>query len=68
MKQAKKRVTYRGKLCFPHGFHSGDGRRLGIADQPLFREADGSVALCGSSLAGVLRADLILNWRSRNAP
>jgi CRISPR/Cas system CSM-associated protein Csm3 (group 7 of RAMP superfamily) len=53
-----KRITYRGTLRFPFGFHSGDGRRLGVVDQPLFREAGGAVALAGSSLAGVLRADL----------
>jgi CRISPR/Cas system CSM-associated protein Csm3 (group 7 of RAMP superfamily) len=53
-----KRITYRGTLCFPFGFHTGDGRRLGVVDQPLFREAGGEVALAGSSLAGVLRADL----------
>jgi CRISPR/Cas system CSM-associated protein Csm3 (group 7 of RAMP superfamily) len=53
-----KRLTYQGTLRFPFGFHTGDGRRLGVVDQPLFREADGQVALSGSSLAGVLRADL----------
>lgn len=53
-----RRITYRGTLRFPYGFHTGDGRRLGAVDQPLFYEPDGSVALAGSSLAGVLRADL----------
>lgn len=53
-----KRLVYTGTLRFPHGFHTGDGRRLGASDQPLFREPDGSVALAGTSLAGVLRADL----------
>lgn len=53
-----KRRLYRGELRFPHGFHTGDGRRLAASDQPLFREPDGAVALAGTSLAGVLRADL----------
>ncbi|MGH9362597.1 MAG: hypothetical protein ACRD2T_11840, partial [Thermoanaerobaculia bacterium] len=55
----RRRVSYRGRLRFPFGFHSGDGRRLGVADQPLFREADGTVALAGTTLAGALRADLL---------
>ncbi|MGH9361793.1 MAG: RAMP superfamily CRISPR-associated protein, partial [Thermoanaerobaculia bacterium] len=59
MKLMKTRVTYRGRFRFPFGFHTGDGRRLGVADQPLFREEDGTVALAGTSLAGVLRADLL---------
>lgn len=53
-----RRVTYRGRLRFPHGFHTGDGRRFDLADQPLLREPDGRVALAGTSLAGALRADL----------
>lgn len=53
-----KRFVYTGTLVFPHGFHTGDGRRLGASDQPLFREPDGTVALAGTSLAGVLRSDL----------
>jgi CRISPR-associated RAMP protein (TIGR02581 family) len=53
-----KRVTWAGTLRFPYGFHTGDGRRLGAVDQPLFREPDGGVALSGASLAGVLRSDL----------
>ncbi len=53
-----KRMTYTGILRLPQGFHTGDGRRLGAVDQPLFREVEGRVALSGSSLAGVLRADL----------
>lgn len=42
----------------PHGFHTGDGRRLEVADQPLRRDLEGRVELTGTSLAGVLRADL----------
>jgi len=53
-----KRILYRGRLHLPDGFHTGDGRRLGLADQPLHRDADGRVELPGSSLAGVVRADL----------
>ncbi len=64
-----KRTTYTGALRFPYGFHTGDGRRLGAVDQPLFRETDGQVALSGSSLAGVLRADLErLTGGCRRAP
>lgn len=54
----KRRTVYSGTLRFPHGFHTGDGRRLGAVDQPLLRTAEGGVALAGTSLAGVLRADL----------
>lgn len=53
-----RRVTYRGRLRFPFGFHTGDGRRLDLSDQPLLREPDGRIALAGTSLAGALRADL----------
>jgi CRISPR/Cas system CSM-associated protein Csm3 (group 7 of RAMP superfamily) len=52
------RTVYSGTLHFPQGFHTGDGRRIGAVDQPLLRAADGRVALTGTSLAGVLRADL----------
>jgi CRISPR/Cas system CSM-associated protein Csm3 (group 7 of RAMP superfamily) len=55
----KRRVTYQGRLRLPCGFHTGDGRRLGVADQPLFLDQDGAVVLAGTSLAGVLRADLL---------
>ncbi len=55
-----ERVIYRGKLLFPEGFHSGDGRRLEAVDQPLFRDPDGGISLAGSSFAGALRQDLHL--------
>ncbi len=65
-----KRIFWSGRLRFPYGFHTGDGRRLDVADQPLFRAADGRVELAGSSLAGVLRADLrrLLGGRCRRGP
>jgi CRISPR/Cas system CSM-associated protein Csm3 (group 7 of RAMP superfamily) len=59
MKGIRRRITYQGRLRWPDGFHTGDGRRLGVTDQPVLREEDGAVALAGTSLAGVLRADLL---------
>lgn len=54
-----KRLIYRGELRFPRGLHTGDGRRLDPeTDHPLWRDAEGKVALAASSLAGCLRADL----------
>lgn len=52
------RLLYRGTIRLPFGFHTGDGRRLGAVDQPLFRTPEGTVALAGTSLAGVIRSDL----------
>ncbi|HEX4955814.1 MAG TPA: RAMP superfamily CRISPR-associated protein [Thermoanaerobaculia bacterium] len=63
-----KRVIYRGRLAFPEGFHTGDGRRLEAVDQPLFRDSDGGVSLAGSSLAGVLRNDLNLLHEALGGP
>lgn len=51
------RHVYQGRILLAHGFHTGDGRRLDVTDQPLARDADGRLELSGSSLAGVLRAD-----------
>jgi len=55
-----RRLIYTGRLHLPNGFHSGEGRgrEASASEQPLRREADGSVAVAGTSLAGVLRADL----------
>ena len=55
-----KRLLYTGRLLLPYGFHSGEGqgRARSASEQPLRREPDGSVAVTGTSLAGVLRADL----------
>ena len=63
-----KRLVYEGNLRFPYGFHTGDGRRLAASDQPLFRAPDGSVILAGTSLAGVLRADLGRLLRAAGGP
>ena len=52
-----KRLVYRARIHLPYGFHTGDGRRLDVTDQPLFRNADGRLELPGTSIAGVLRAD-----------
>lgn len=53
-----KRIVYQGRLRFPYGFHTGDGRRQGASDQPLYRDHDGHLVLSGESLAGALRADM----------
>jgi CRISPR/Cas system CSM-associated protein Csm3 (group 7 of RAMP superfamily) len=56
-----KRILYTGRLLLPYGFHSGEGqgRARSASEQPLRREPDGSVAVTGTSLAGVVRADLV---------
>lgn len=63
-----RRRVYQGVLRFPYGFHTGDGRRLAASDQPLLREPDGGVALAGTSLAGVLRAELGRLLRAAGSP
>ncbi len=53
-----KRFEYSGKLKLPYGYQSGGSRELVGPDRPLFRDHEGSIELCGTALAGLLRGDM----------